>query len=149
MTTTTPPASARFGYTLALTERTLSAVLHDHLAKRGIEPGTWYAFQVIVTNRPRIDRAKLTAELAGSRTLDAATVPALLRGLEAQGLISGDCEVELTPQGQALFEDLLQYVAVPRNRLLSQFNADDLETTVRTMQAITDRALEELSPREV
>jgi DNA-binding MarR family transcriptional regulator len=127
-----------------LTERTLSAVLHSHLAERGVEPGTWYAFQVIVANGPRIDRAALTAELAGARTLNPATVPALLLRLEAEGLISGGDEVGLTPQGQALFRDLSEYVAAPRIRLLSQFSAEDIETTVRTMQAITDRALEEV-----
>ena len=33
MTTTAPAAYARFGYTLALAERTLTAVLREHLAE--------------------------------------------------------------------------------------------------------------------
>ena len=39
--TTAPTVYTQFGYTLALAERTLTAVLQDHLAERGVpRPGT-------------------------------------------------------------------------------------------------------------
>jgi hypothetical protein len=69
----------------------------------------------------------------------------LLLRLTADGLIRGGSEVELTPQGEALHRSLAEYVAVPRNRLLSQFDAGDIETTMRTLQAIAERAAEEAS----
>jgi hypothetical protein len=47
------------------------------------------------------------------------------------------------PEGQALYRSLSEYVAVPRVRLLSQFNPGDIETTVRTLQAIAERAAAE------
>jgi len=140
---TTPAAFSRFGYTLAFAERTLSAVLHDHLAKRGTDPGIWYALQLIATHGDGLDRAALTADLAGSRALHAGSASELLSRLEAEGLIRGGSEIALTPAGRALHRDLAEYIAAPRIRLLSQFDADDIETTVRTMQAIADRALEE------
>jgi len=140
---TTSAAFSRFGYTLAFADRTLSAVLHDHLAQRGTDPGTWYALQLIAMHWDGVDRAALTADLANSRTLNAGSATELLSRLEAEGLIRGGSEIALTPEGRALHRDLAEYIAAPRIRLLSQFNADDIETTVRTMQAIADRALEE------
>jgi DNA-binding MarR family transcriptional regulator len=145
MTTTTPAAFARFGYTLAFAERTLTAVLREHLAERGTEPGTWYALQLIARHGPALDRQALTDELKGSRTLTADSTAELLARLEAEGLIRGGRQVELTPEGQALYRSLSEYVAVPRVRLLSQFNPGDIETTVRTLQAIAERAAAEAS----
>jgi hypothetical protein len=54
--TTVPAAYAQFGYTLALAERTLTAVLRKHLAERGTEPETWYALQLLAMRGPALDR---------------------------------------------------------------------------------------------
>ena len=64
----------------------------------------------------------------------------LLARLEAEGLIHGDTEVDLTAQGETLHRSLREYIAGPTARLLSQFPADDIETTMRTLQGITERA---------
>ena len=45
--------------------------------------------------------------------------------------------VHLTAAGAAEFEDLRTYVAGPSVALLGQFDVHDIETTVRTLQAIT------------
>jgi hypothetical protein len=141
----TPPPFARFGYTLAFAERTLTAVLRAHLAERDVTPETWYALQLITTRGPVLDRDALTADLQSARSLNAETTRELLVRLAADGLIRGESEVELTRQGEALHRSLAEYVAVPRNRLLSQFDAGDIETTMRTLQAIAERAAEEAS----
>jgi DNA-binding MarR family transcriptional regulator len=141
--TTAPASFAQFGYTLALTERTLTAVLTKHLAERGVEPETWYALQLVATRGPRLSREALSADLAASRTLDAESTRTLLTRLEADGLLEGDAEVELTAAGTELHRSLRDYVAIPRNRLLSEFDADDVETTIRTLQRITERAAQE------
>lgn len=52
--------------------------------------------------------------------------------------------LDLTAEGEALHRSLREYVAGPTIRLLSQFEAEDVETTVRTLQAVTARAKEEL-----
>jgi hypothetical protein len=71
---------------------------------------------------------------------DAAAINALLDSLRADGLIRGDAELDLTPAGEAQYQALRQYISVPSVRLLSQFDVDDLETTVRTLQAISAKA---------
>ena len=63
--------------------------------------------------------------------------------LEAEGLIHGDTSVDLTAQGEARYESLREYVGGPTVRLLSHFDLGDIETTVRTLQAITRRAADE------
>jgi Mn-dependent DtxR family transcriptional regulator len=144
---TDPAAFAQFGYTLALAERTLTAVLRAHLAERDTEPETWYALQLIAMRGPALDRKQLSDELEASRTLNADSTRELLARLEAEGLIRGDSEIDLTAEGEALHRSLREYIAVPRVRLLSHFNADDIETTVRTLQAIAERAAEDPSSR--
>jgi DNA-binding MarR family transcriptional regulator len=141
---TTPPLPP-LGQTLAFAERTLTATLRRHLAKRETAPETWYALQLIATRGPGLAREALTADLEGSRTLNADSTRELLARLEAEGLIRGDAEVDLTAEGETLHRSLREYIAGPTARLLSQFDPADIETTVRTLQAITARAEEELT----
>jgi hypothetical protein len=143
---TTPPALfGQFGQTLAFAERTLTATLRRHLAERDAQPETWYALQLIATRGPGLSRAALSADLERSRTLNADSTRELLARLEAEGLIRGDTKLDLTAEGEALHRSLREYIAGPTVRLLSQFDIDDVETTVRTLQAITARAEEELA----
>jgi DNA-binding MarR family transcriptional regulator len=139
---TTPPVP--FGQTLANAEQTLTVVLRRHLAERETTPETWYALQLIATRGPGLARQALSNRLEGSRTLNPDSTRELLARLEAEGLIRGDSELDLTAEGEALHRSLREYIAGPTARLLSQFPADDIETTVRTLQAITERAEEEL-----
>ena len=142
----TPPAIfSQFGQTLAFAERALSAVLRRHLAERQTDPETWYALQLIATRGPGLAREALSADLEGSRTLNADSTRELLARLQADGLIRGDAELDLTPAGEAAHRSLRESIAGPRNELLSQFDVADVETTIRTLQAITARAEEELA----
>ena len=141
---TTPPAIYReFGPALAFAERTLSATLREHLAQRDTEPETWYALQLIATRGPGLSRVELSDALAGSPNLTAESTRALLARLEAEGLIRGGARVDLTADGQALHRSLREYIGGPTARLLGQFDIHDIETTVRTLQAVTKRAAEE------
>jgi hypothetical protein len=143
---TTPPVLfGQFGQTLAFAERVLTATLRQHLAERETKPETWYALQLIATRGPGLAREALSADLEGSRTLNADSTRELLARLEAEGLIRGDAKLDLTPEGETLHRSLRDYIAGPTVRLLSQFDVDDVETTVRTLQAITARAQEELT----
>jgi DNA-binding MarR family transcriptional regulator len=143
---TTPPAVyGQFGQALAFAERTMTAILHEHLAQRGTKPETWYTLQLIATRGPGLSRQALSRDLEGSRNVEAASVYELLAGLEAEGLISGGARVDLTDAGRALHRSLREYVGGPTAQLLSQFDIHDIETTVRTVQAITKRAAEEIS----
>ena len=143
--TTPSDALAQFGQTLAFAERSLTAVLRQHLAERQTTPETWYALQLVATRGPGLDREALSRDLEGSPTLNAHSTRELLAQLEADGLISGDAEVDLTTAGEAVHRSLRESIAGPRNQLLSQFDVEDVETTIRTLQAITERAKEQLA----
>ena len=143
--TTPPVAFSQFGQTLAFAERALTAVLRRHLAERQTTPETWYALQLIATRGPGLAREALSDDLEGSPTLNADSTRELLARLESEGLIRGDAEVDLTTDGEALHRSLREYIAGPRDQLLSQFDVNDIETTVRTLQAITERAEKELT----
>lgn len=146
---TTPPAVfGQFGQTLAFAEQTLTVALREHLAQRGIKPETWYALQLIATRGPALSRQALSQQLERSRNLNADSTRELLARLEAEGLIRGGANVDLTAQGEALHRSLREYVAGPAARLLSQFDIRDIETTVRTLQAITKRAAGDSSPAD-
>jgi DNA-binding MarR family transcriptional regulator len=141
--TTPSPLFGQFGTTLAFAERTLTTTLRAHLAKRGIAPETWYALKLVGTRGPGIARAELSGDLAGSRSLDSASADELLARLEAEGLIHGGERVDLTATGEELYRSLSEYVTGSAAELLGQFDVRDIETTVRTLQAITKRAAEE------
>jgi DNA-binding MarR family transcriptional regulator len=141
--TTSSALYGQFGQALAFAERTLTGTLREHLAERGTKPETWYALQLIATRGPGLPRQALSRDLAGSPNLNASSTRELLARLEAEGLIRGDTHVDLTDEGAALHRSLREYVAGPTARLLSQFDVHDIETTIRTLQAITKRAAEE------
>jgi DNA-binding MarR family transcriptional regulator len=143
MTTPPPAVFGQFGRTLAFAERTLTTILREHLAQRDTRPETWYALQLIATDGPGLSREALSHDLEGSPNLDVSSTRELLAGLEADGLITGDSHVDLTAEGQALHRSLREYIAGPTTRLLSQFDIRDIETTVRTLQGITERAAKE------
>ncbi|HTW05741.1 MAG TPA: hypothetical protein VMF87_35980 [Streptosporangiaceae bacterium] len=145
---TTPAVFTQFGQTLAFAERTLTAVLRKHLAECDTTPETWYVFQLVSSRGPDFSRAALITDLAGSRSLDAASARDLLARLEAEGLVSGDTHVELTAKGDELYQTLREHVFAGTARLLGQFDIRDIETTVRTVRAITQRAAEEQAAEE-
>jgi hypothetical protein len=137
-----PPVYGQFGQALAFAERTLSAILREHLAERGVVPETWYTLKLIAQSGAGLSRAALSNDLELSRDVDS-PVPELLARLEAEGVISGGDPVSLTAEGQAIFTSLREYVTAPTIRLLGQFDVRDIETTVRTVQAITKLAADE------
>ena len=64
----------------------------------------------------------------------------LLARLESEGLIRGTESIDLTDAGQHLYAGLSEYVLGATNELLGQFAPGDIETTIRTLQAVTERA---------
>jgi DNA-binding MarR family transcriptional regulator len=138
-----PAVYAEFGQTLAFTERTMTALLRNHLAQRNVEPETWYALKLIAVGGSHVNRISLVRDLEGSRGLDADSTRALLARLAVEGLITGDDAVDLTEEGTAMFESLREDVLGATVDLLDQFDLRDVETTVRTLKAITRRTQEE------
>jgi DNA-binding MarR family transcriptional regulator len=141
--TTTPAAFGQFGMTLAFAERALTVTLREHLAQRDTKPETWYALQLAATRGPGFSRQAMIDDLAGSRNLNPESAREVVARLEADGLITGEAQVSLTDAGAALHRSLREHVLGGTTRLLGQFDLHDIETTVRTLQAITRRAEEE------
>jgi DNA-binding MarR family transcriptional regulator len=139
----TPTAYAEFGQTLAFTERTMSTVLREHLAERDVKPETWYALKLVATSGPGADRDAIRRDLEGSRGLTPDSTRNLLARLEADGLLTGGPVLDLTERGRELFESLREYVLGATAALLDQFDLHDIETTVRTLRAITSLAGQE------
>jgi hypothetical protein len=135
----TPAIYGQFGQALGLAERTLSAILRDHLAQRNTIPEAWYTLRLLATRGPAYPRAELTRMLERPG-FHAGAVAALLARLDADGLIRGDAELDLTPAGEAEYESLRDYISGPSQQLLRRFDVHDIETTVRTLQAITAEA---------
>jgi hypothetical protein len=142
---TPPPVFRQFGQTLAFAERALTTTLRRHLADRDTTPETWYALQLIATRGPGLDREALSVALEGSPTMDADSTRALLARLQNEGLIRGEAELDLTAEGETLHARLRDYIAGPSLRLLSRFDLEDIETTVRTLRAITAQAEADLA----
>jgi hypothetical protein len=134
-----PAVYGQFGQALGLAERTLSAILREHLAQQNTVPEAWYTLRMLATRGPAYPRADL-ARLLEAPCFDAAAARSLLASLEADGLIRGDAELDLTPAGVAQYERLRECISGPSVQLLSQFDVVDIETTVRTLQAITTKA---------
>ena len=135
----TPAVYGQFGQALGLAERTLSAVLREHLAQRGTVPEVWYTLRLLATRGPAYPRAELVRLLEGP-AFNADAARSLLGRLEADALIGGGSELDLTAAGRTEYESLRDYISGPSVELLSQFDVRDIETTVRTLQAITAKA---------
>ncbi len=142
MTTASPQIYGEFGQALGFAERALSTILREHLAQRDTVPEKWYSLKLLAgAGEAGLSRDALVRTLSTSPTFSARAADDLVAGLEADGLVTGDgAALRLSQAGQAEFDDLRAFVAGPATALLSQFDVHDIETTVRTLQAITARA---------
>ena len=135
----TPAVYGQFGQALGLAERTLSGILRQHLAQRHTVPESWYCLRLLATRGPAFPRADLI-RLLERPGFDADAAEPLLARLKGDGLIRGDSELDLTPAGEAQYQSLREYISGRSVELLSQFDVHDIETTVRTLQAVTAKA---------
>jgi DNA-binding MarR family transcriptional regulator len=139
MTAPQPPALP-LGTTVAFAQRALTAALHDHLAKVGTAPGTWYALNSLVL-RPGIGTGALRRELAQAPDVDPSSTSELLDRLASEGLIRLDADqASLTAEGEAAHRWLRESITGLTAQLLSPFDPNDVETTMRTLRAVTERA---------
>src|SRR5260370_15349061 len=101
-----PPAVyGQFGQALGLAERTLSAILREHLAQRNTVPEAWYTLRLLATRGPGYPRVDLSRLLEGPG-FHAGAVHSLLADLETDGLIRGGAALELTPAGETQYRSL-------------------------------------------
>src|SRR5580704_5439298 len=135
MTTATPQIYGEFGQALGMAERTLSAILREHLAQRDTSPEKWYALRLVAgAGDAGSSRDDLVRTLSSSPTFSADAARELLDRLEDEDIVMGDdSALRLSAAGQTVYADLRAYVAGPAASLLSRFDVQDIETTVRTL----------------
>ena|SRR5579862_2601615 len=129
----------QFGQTLAFAEATLNKVLEAHLATRATAPERWYALKLTAQHEP-IARAALIGGLAAGGKVEPADAEPLICGLVADGLLTGEAFLSLSELGHSTFAELREFVLTPTIRLLGHFDLADIETTIRTMRAVAERA---------
>ena len=144
-------AQVKIGHVVVLAEHALTELLNDVLAQAGTDRQAWFSLSRVAAGRaalggpPEQDNQNdmVRDDLSRAFHIDSGQAVQLLDRLVSEGLVAVHDEVvSLTPKGQALYEDVLRATQATTARLTETLRADDLETTARTLQAVTSRARE-------
>ncbi len=135
------------GPALGMAERTLTRGLLSVLAETGTPAETWYAFQRLSVFGPAATADAFRRDLSDTMDLDGPAAAALLDGIVAAGLMhevsdpaGGDARITLTPAGEDLQRRIRASLAAGTGELIAPFDPEDIETTIRTLNALTERA---------
>src|SRR5262245_27575665 len=128
------------GTTLEFAQRQLTTLLHKFLAEQGARPGTWYALKTLSIRGPELPADAFRNELAQAPAIGPDAAGEVIDGLVAEGLIAvrADGSVATTPDGEAAFERLREAVDRLTAEIQRPVDRDDLETTIRTLSALTE-----------
>jgi len=142
--TARPPAT--IGQAVGIAETELTRLLAGVLAQTGTARETYLALQRLSFLGGTPARQAFVLDLSDALALDEPSAAALADSLRTAGLIH-DLErdasggvVELTAAGAALQDRLRRSVGRLAAELVAPFDASDIETTIRTLQAVTERA---------
>lgn len=157
------------GPALGMAERTLRRRLVSVLAETGTPVQTWYAFQRLSVFESAPTAAAFRRDLSETLDLDAPAAAALLDEITAAGLmheasdpagglmleasdpagggareasdpVGGDARIAFTTAGDELQRRIRASLAAGTGELLAPFDPRDVETTIRTLTALTERA---------
>lgn len=143
-TTARPPAT--IGQAVGIAEAALTRLLAGVLAETGTSRETYLALQRLsfLGGAPAMEAFVL--DLSEALALDQRSATELAGSLQTAGLIhelerdaTGGRVVELTAAGAALQDRIRRSVGRVSAELLAPFDASDIETTIRTLQAVTER----------
>lgn len=137
-----------FGQTVGEAQTALKAVLDRVLDEAGTTFDSWVVLNTLATQGPAIAGDELRPNLAQALQTDAGAISDLLERLRSSGLVrltaaGGSREgalVELTEEGQVLHRSLRQSVGGASAKLLAGLGPSDLETTIRVLREVTERA---------
>jgi DNA-binding MarR family transcriptional regulator len=144
-TTARPPVT--IGQVVGTAEAALTRLLAGVLAETGTPRETYLAFQRLsfLGGAPAMDAFVL--DLSDALALDETSATELAGSLQTAGLIhdlerdaTGGRVVELTAAGAALQDRIRRSVGRVTAELVAPFDASDIEATIRTLQAVTERA---------
>jgi DNA-binding MarR family transcriptional regulator len=143
-TTTRPPAT--IGQAVGIAETELTRLLAGVLAETGTPRETYLAMQRLSFLGGAPAPQAFIRDLSDALALDEPSASALADSLRAAGLIhylerdATGGVVELTAAGAALQDRLRRSVGRLAAELVAPLDAGDLATTIRTLQAVTERA---------
>jgi hypothetical protein len=139
MMSTTPSPPAVLGTTVALAQQALTRRLHALLADVDVDPARYHALRVVALRGP-MTSAALDAQLAQAPVPPDAAADATV-ALVAEGLLALDGDlVALTAAGAQRHAQLSEHITTQTRDLLEALDPDDLQTTIRTLQAATAHA---------
>jgi DNA-binding MarR family transcriptional regulator len=140
-----PPAT--IGQAVGLAEAALTRLLTGILAGTETSRETYLAFQRLSFLGGAVGMDAYVRDLSDALELREPAAAALARSLRSAGLIheperdaKGGRVVELTAAGTALQDRIRRSVSRVTAELTAPFDAADIQTTIRTLQAITERA---------
>jgi DNA-binding MarR family transcriptional regulator len=144
-TTARPPVT--IGQAVGIAEAAFTRLLAGVLAETGTSRETYLVFQRLsfLGGAPAMDAFVL--DLSDALAIDEPAAAALTGSLQTAGLIhdlerdaAGGRVVELTAAGAALQDRIRRSVGRVTAGLVAGSDASDVETTIRTLQAVTERA---------
>jgi DNA-binding MarR family transcriptional regulator len=129
------------GQAVGQAEASLTRLLSWILAESGTSHETYLGLQRLTALGGRAARDAYERDLSDWLQLDRAAAGRLAGDLLTAGLVATEGgTIRLTPQGQALREGILAASAEITGPMLASLDRVDLETTIRTLQEITNRA---------
>lgn len=144
---TTPTATQPVnGQDINVAARAVRTLLDDLLAAEGTSFAPSATLNFIATRGPSIPREVLVRDLGAGLDVDPSTVLALLRHLQARGLVrQSTAVVELTAAGETEQRRLQALVAAATTELYRGFDPVDLATTRRVLVTVTERVATQMA----
>ncbi|MDP3899092.1 MAG: hypothetical protein Q8Q62_20660 [Mesorhizobium sp.] len=144
--TTNPPLTRTIGET----ERTLQALLQRYLATANISFQQWTVL-VYLAGVGQLSRSALVGRLVDGRIATAEETEAVLASMHSRSLIATatrgeDAVVFLSDAGKGAFAPLRERITAITGSLFDDLPAADLAATRRTLETVTRRAGQLLSP---
>jgi MarR family transcriptional regulator, transcriptional regulator for hemolysin len=135
------PRTTPIGLQLATTAKAVSRAFNDRLAEAGGSLPTW-----LILSSLKGDAWRTQLDLARAVGIEGPTLTRHLDGLEEQGLVrrvrdAADrraVNVELTPAGERLFDELRQAVVGFNRRLTAGLSETDLDSARKTLDRLNE-----------
>lgn len=137
----TPPLTRFIGEA----ERTLQAVLRQRLERAGLTFEEWVTL-TILSGPTEPDKTQLIKQIAAAKVVAPGDEAELVQAMIQRDFIAGDSALALSEHGRTVFEPLRDAVRGITAGLFADLPAEDLDTTRRVLETVTQRANQLLMP---
>jgi DNA-binding MarR family transcriptional regulator len=133
------------GREVALAQRALSDLLNSYLAEVNTNFPGWFALSTLATEGSALPIGAFRRDLATRLRIDEASVAALVDGFQATGAVrlngTGDgALLELTDEGAEFHGRLSDATQRNTAELLDTLVPEDVDTTIRVLRVLAERA---------